>query len=137
MSRSSRQISLPFIRIDRKNRRPVYEQIFDGIREGILHGRLQPNDRLPATRLIAEELGVSRNIVVMAFEQLVMEGYIRSQSGSGSFVAAEVPVGMEAPKGRVGTREGRVSEFSGLIPRLDAHVTVGDEKKRLGGSFVD
>jgi len=88
MSRSSRQISLPFIRIDRAGARPVYEQLYEGMREAILNGRLQPNDRLPATRLIAEELGVSRNIVVIAFEQLLMEGYIRSKAGAGSFVEA-------------------------------------------------
>ncbi|MDO6434962.1 winged helix-turn-helix domain-containing protein [Flavitalea sp. BT771] len=87
MSRASRQLSLPFIRIDRKVRRPAYQQLYDGIRLAILEGRLRPGDRLPATRLIAEELGVSRNIVVMAFEQLGMEGYIRGKSGSGSFVA--------------------------------------------------
>lgn len=87
MSRASRQISLPFIRIDRKVRRPVYQQLYDGIRSAILEGKLRPGDRLPATRLIAEELGVSRNIVVMAFEQLGMEGYLQGKSGSGSFVA--------------------------------------------------
>lgn len=95
MGRSSRQISLPFIKIDRKAQRPVYEQLYEGIRSAILRGVLRPNDRLPATRLIAEELGVSRNIVVMAFEQLVMEGYVQSRSGSGSFVAAEIPAVME------------------------------------------
>jgi len=88
MSRISRQISLPFIRIDRRDARPVYEQLYEGMREAILNGRLQPNDRLPATRLIAEELGVSRNIVVIAFEQLLMEGFIRSKAGAGSFVEA-------------------------------------------------
>jgi len=82
MGRSSRQISLPFIKIDRKAQRPVYEQLYEGIRSAILQGLLRPNDRLPATRLIAEELGVSRNIVVMAFEQLVMEGYVQGRSGS-------------------------------------------------------
>jgi len=88
MSRISRQISLPFIRIDRRDARPVYEQLYEGVRQAILNGRLQPNDRLPATRLIAEELGVSRNIVVIAFEQLLMEGFIRSKAGAGSFVEA-------------------------------------------------
>jgi GntR family transcriptional regulator/MocR family aminotransferase len=109
MGRSSRQISLPFIKVDRKASRPVYEQLYEGIRAAILNGILRPNDRLPATRLIAEELGVSRNIVVMAFEQLGMEGYIQSRSGSGSFVAAEIPMGMEKAERGEGApeREGR------------------------------
>src|SRR5260370_14671934 len=91
MSKQSRQISLPFIRIDKKSARPLYEQLYDGIREAILKGYLQPNDRLPATRLIAEEWGISRNVVVLAFEQLILEGYLHSRSGSGGFVAGDIP----------------------------------------------
>jgi GntR family transcriptional regulator/MocR family aminotransferase len=98
MSRSSQQISLPFLRIDRKSARPVYEQLYLGMREAILSGRLRPNDRLPATRLIAEELGISRNIVVMAFEQLLMEGYIRSKSGAGSYVEAMETMELTPPE---------------------------------------
>jgi len=126
MGRSSRQISLPFIKIDRKAQRPVYEQLYEGIRAAILKGLLRPNDRLPSTRLIAEELGVSRNIVVMAFEQLGMEGYIQSRSGSGSFVAAEIPMGME--KAERGKREKKVvGEGNGLS---------GKGTQRLSGDFA-
>ncbi|HEY8969316.1 MAG TPA: PLP-dependent aminotransferase family protein [Puia sp.] len=114
MSRSSRQISLPFIRIDRKGVRPVYEQLYDGMREAILNGRLQPNDRLPATRLIAEELGVSRNIVVMAFGQLLMEGYIRSKAGAGSFVEA---MDTTPPAPRAGRRPLQGRPFEGEFVR--------------------
>ncbi len=122
MGRSSRQISLPFIKIDRRARRPLYEQLYEGIRAAILNGVLRPNDRLPATRLIAEEMGVSRNIVVIAFEQLVMEGYVQSRSGSGSFVAAEIPAGMEKA-----VRDKRGSDKK-EIPR--------DPSRRLSGHFV-
>jgi GntR family transcriptional regulator/MocR family aminotransferase len=107
MSRNARQISLPFLRIDRKGKRPIYEQLYQGMREAILNGRLQPNDRLPATRLIAEELGVSRNIVVIAFEQLLMEGYIRSRSGAGSFVQAMDATPSPPPAPRAGRRPGK------------------------------
>lgn len=120
MSRAARQISLPFIRIDRKGARPVYEQLYEGMREAILNGRLQPNDRLPATRLVAEELGVSRNIVVMAFEQLLMEGYIRSKAGAGSFVEAmdTIPPAPRAAH-RKASGVGSRPLDSGMARRLD------------------
>src|SRR5258708_5583583 len=120
MGRASRQISLPFIRIDRKSRRPLYEQLYDGIRRAILEGRLRPDDRLPATRLIAEELGVSRNIVVMAFEQLMMEGYIRGRRGSGSFVSGEM----------------RDKPTKPVVELLGEGRRKSDEERRLGGHFV-
>lgn len=104
MSKQSRQISLPFIRIDRGAVKPLYEQLYACIRDAILHGPLRSNDRLPASRLIAEELDISRNVVVMAFEQLALEGYIDSRSGSGSYVARNIPAG--AVPGRAsGSRE--------------------------------
>jgi len=145
MSRASRQLSLPFIRIDRKMRRPVYQQLYDGLREAILDGRLRPGDRLPATRLIAEELGVSRNIVVMAFEQLGMEGYIQGRSGSGSFVAEEIPEGMENRKeagrglrgGLTAEEEGGGKEVSGKR-KGGGKGSIGEgEGRRLKGDFVE
>jgi GntR family transcriptional regulator/MocR family aminotransferase len=47
--------------------------------------------RLPSTRALAAELGVSRNVIMMAFEQLRAEGYLESRVGSGSFVATTLP----------------------------------------------
>jgi GntR family transcriptional regulator / MocR family aminotransferase len=67
--------------------RPLYRAVTTALREAILDGRLLPGSRLPGTRTLARELGVSRIVVLAAFEQLAAEGYILSASGSGSRVA--------------------------------------------------
>ena len=70
---------------------PVYQQIYRALRAAILSGALPPHTRLSSTRGLAEETGVSRNTVVIAYEQLLAEGYIVGQLGSGTFVAPEIP----------------------------------------------
>ena len=55
---------------------PLFRQLYDGLRRGILDGTLAPGVRLPATRSLAGELGVSRNTVLNAYEQLLAEGYL-------------------------------------------------------------
>ena len=50
-------------------------------------GRLQPKDRVPATRALAKVLGVSRQVIVSAYEELVTTGHLRSRTGDGSYVA--------------------------------------------------
>ncbi|MGH1416205.1 MAG: PLP-dependent aminotransferase family protein [Pelagimonas sp.] len=74
--------------IDRRANVPVFEQICTGIRAAIISGDLVPGSRLPATRVFATELGLSRSTVVTAYEQLVAEGYLHSLQGSGYTVCA-------------------------------------------------
>jgi GntR family transcriptional regulator/MocR family aminotransferase len=61
------------------------------LREVILAGRLPPGARLPASRALAEEHGLSRNTVMAAYDQLFSEGFIEGRHGSGSFVSREIP----------------------------------------------
>ncbi len=58
------------------------------LRDAVRRGRPAPGERLPATRKLAEELGVSRNTVKAAYDQLVAEGYLTARQGSGTRVAA-------------------------------------------------
>jgi GntR family transcriptional regulator/MocR family aminotransferase len=67
--------------------RPLYRAVTTALREAILDGRLQAGSRLPGTRALARDLGVSRIVTVAAYEQLAAEGYIVSSAGSGSRVA--------------------------------------------------
>ena len=69
---------------------PLGRQIFAGLREAIVSGTLTPGDRLPSTRDLAEQLGVSRTIVLLAFEQLLAEGYVEGRRGSGTYVASGI-----------------------------------------------
>jgi GntR family transcriptional regulator/MocR family aminotransferase len=61
------------------------------LRDAILRGRLRPGNRLPPTRLLAAELGVSRTTILLAFDQLVDEGYLRGKVGSGTYVREDLP----------------------------------------------
>jgi GntR family transcriptional regulator/MocR family aminotransferase len=81
----------PVVTLDRRLGRPLNRQLYDGYREAILDGRLRPGQRLPSTRAVAEDLGVSRITAVMAFDQLVAEGYVESRVGAGSFVSTQLP----------------------------------------------
>lgn len=70
---------------------PLFRQIYLQLREAILERRLTPGRRLPSTRTLARELGVARNTVINAFEQLRAEGYLEGQVGSGTTVARDLP----------------------------------------------
>ncbi len=76
-----------WIPLDRTLDIPLKRQVYEYIRRLILHGELKAGEKLPATRECAVQLGISRNVVLEAFEQLLAEGYIVGQQGSGTFVA--------------------------------------------------
>ena len=78
------------IAVDRSSTRPLFQQVYDDLRERILSGALRPNSQLPPTRLFADELGLSRSTVTAAYDQLVSEGYATGRQGSGIFVC-ELP----------------------------------------------
>lgn len=70
---------------------PLHLRIYRALREAILTGRLAPGQRLPATRTLARELSVSRNVVLVAYEQLAAEGYAVARVGAGTTVASPLP----------------------------------------------
>ncbi len=70
---------------------PLHRQLYKKLREQILLGRLTPGGRMPSTRTLAADLRVSRNTVLYAFEQLAAEGYLQATTGSGTFVASDLP----------------------------------------------
>ncbi len=67
------------------------QAVFDRLRQGILAGTLPCGARLPPTRALAEELGVARQTVVLAYERLASEGYVRARTGSGTYVSPDLP----------------------------------------------
>lgn len=77
---------------------PAYRRLYEQIRDGILAGQLVAGSRLPATRNLAAETGVSRNTVLAAFDQLHAEGYLESRQGSGTYVARSLPETMLTPR---------------------------------------
>lgn len=83
-------------------------QIYEMIRQAILSGALPAGSKLPASRLLAQEVGISRNTVLYAYEQLLAEGYVTASVGSGTFVSQTMPdhSAQSARNGRIGTSEG-------------------------------
>lgn len=116
MSRSRRRAGpahLASIALDQGSAQPLNRQLYFAIREAILDARLQPGTRLPSTRALADDLAVSRNTVMAAFEQLFAEGYIEGRVGAGSFVSRELPeetlharAALVAGKGKGGSAPG-------------------------------
>jgi GntR family transcriptional regulator / MocR family aminotransferase len=87
----------PLVTIDRRSTRPLYRQLYEGYREAILEGRVRSGQRVPSTRALAADLGISRLTVLTAFEQLVAEGYFESRVGAGTLVARTLPQEVRAP----------------------------------------
>jgi GntR family transcriptional regulator/MocR family aminotransferase len=75
------------VALDRRSRVPLLRQIYVAMRDAILSGRLASGARLPTTRDLAADLGVSRTIVVLAYERLATEGYLVGRRSAGTFVA--------------------------------------------------
>jgi GntR family transcriptional regulator/MocR family aminotransferase len=100
------------IALDRRTQTPLQRQVYASIRQAILDGRLPPGTRLPASRTLAGDLGISRTTVVLAYESLLAEGYITGRGSAGSFVASLRP---DEPR----TRQARAAR-SAHDPSLDA-----------------
>ncbi len=71
--------------------RAILHALHRQLRAAILDGRLKPDLRLPATRVLAEALGVSRNTAVATYDLLLSEGYLVARPGSGTYVADVLP----------------------------------------------
>ena len=80
---------------------PAYRQLYERLRQSILSGQLGAGARLPASRHLASEAGLSRNTVLAAFGQLRAEGYLEGRRGSGTFVANVLPEQMLSPGGKL------------------------------------
>ncbi|MBI5030914.1 MAG: PLP-dependent aminotransferase family protein [Chloroflexi bacterium] len=91
MPKRSSFLTLAAIDLDRSEPTALHRQLYYRLSNAILTRRLVPGTRLPPTRALAAELGVARNTVVNAFEQLLAEGYIEGKVGSGTYVSHALP----------------------------------------------
>jgi GntR family transcriptional regulator / MocR family aminotransferase len=91
------------VRLDRTAGEPLRTQLEQTLRQAIQSGRLEAGERLPSSRRLAGELGISRGLVVDCYAQLQAEGYLITRSGSATRVAAgacavpEPPPAAETP----------------------------------------
>lgn len=75
-----------FISLEKSSSAPMYEQLYEGIKQAILKHQLAPNKKLPSKRQLADYLSISQTTVELAYNQLLAEGYIRSMPRVGYFV---------------------------------------------------
>jgi GntR family transcriptional regulator/MocR family aminotransferase len=81
----------PVIQIQRRSPNSLYSQVYEGYRKAIVEGCLRTGQRVPSTRVLAMELGISRMPVLNAYAQLLAEGYFESRVGSGTVVSKSLP----------------------------------------------
>ncbi|HLX57396.1 MAG TPA: PLP-dependent aminotransferase family protein [Ktedonobacteraceae bacterium] len=91
MPRRVQPIKRPEIRLDATLPMPLYKQLYERLRGAILTGQLERGTRLPSTRALASELGVARMTTALAYQQLILEGYLESRVGQGTMVARSLP----------------------------------------------
>src|SRR5213592_9751 len=85
-------IAFEMIRLDRTATELLHQQLYRQIRDELKSGRFSDSSsRLPSSRALAIDLGISRSTVTLAFSKLHAEGYLRSKPGSGTFVANLLP----------------------------------------------
>jgi GntR family transcriptional regulator / MocR family aminotransferase len=73
-----------------ENGEPLFRQVYVGLRKAILSGSLSAGERLPSTRDLAEQLGISRTVVVLAYDHLLAEGFAEGRRGSGTYVSSSL-----------------------------------------------
>jgi GntR family transcriptional regulator/MocR family aminotransferase len=110
------QFAIPLSR----NGEPLFRQAYRGLRQAILLGTLRAGERLPSTRDLAEQLHISRTVVLLAYDQLLAEGFVEGRGGSGTYVS-------ERLKGNAARREGvpakpRLSRFGAAAAASGAMV---------------
>lgn len=81
-------LSSQFLTIDTQSRKPIYEQLADGLKALIARGELREGVTLPPVRQLAADLGVNLNTVAVAYRQLQAEGLITVRHGSGAVVSS-------------------------------------------------
>ena len=95
------------ISLNYRDSRPIYEQIKDGLRKLIVTGAMQPDEKLPSVRALAQQLSINPNTIQRAYNELESEGYIYSVPGKGSFAS-----------GDTGAEEGRRQELKEKLREL-------------------
>lgn len=99
------------ISLNYRDSRPIYEQIRDGLRKLIVTGAMQPDEKLPSVRALAQQLSINPNTIQRAYNELESEGYIYSVPGKGSFAS-----------GDTGAEERRKQELLAQLRELTAEL---------------
>ena len=129
------------LQLDSHSRLSMYEQLYRYVKTKIIDGDFSPGERLPSTRLLAQNLGVSRNTVERAYDQLVSEGYIEARVGSGFRVSTIeglflLPRTAEEKKGREKKSEESLLVCDFTAGGIDEDSFPVDAWRRIGRSVL-
>jgi GntR family transcriptional regulator len=80
-----------FLTLQDNDKRPIYQQITDGIKDLIARGELREGMTLPSVRQVAGDLGVNLNTVAVAYRQLQDEGFVTVRHGAGAMISSRSP----------------------------------------------
>ena len=108
------------IHLDYRDPRPIYEQVYDALRNLIVTGVLTSGEKLPSVRELAGTLAINPNTIQRAYRELEADGYLCSVPGKGSFAS-----GSDAM--REAHRRELLERFAALRSELRA-AGVGDEE---------
>jgi GntR family transcriptional regulator/MocR family aminotransferase len=106
------------LQLDRGLSQPLRSQLEAGLRDAIRGGRLQAGERLPSSRGLARELGISRGLVQECYGQLLAEGYLASQAGSATRVAAGARPAPATPQPGPPPPPRLIADFRSGVPDL-------------------
>lgn len=120
---------LEFLGIEKSAGTPIYRQIEGQIRNAVLTGIIKPGLRLPASRVLARDLGVSRPTIVQVYEYLSFEGFLETRRGAGTYVSRVLPD--HIPQKTVQPSANDLREPSNLKPLSK----VGERFGQLGSQF--
>jgi GntR family transcriptional regulator/MocR family aminotransferase len=124
-------IAFELIRLDRRATEPLHEQLYRQIRDELKTGTFtNGGSRLPSSRTLAVDLGISRLTVSRAFSKLHAEGYLRSKARSGTFVANPLPESFLTADKFARHTAGRIRRGGSKAYRLVAHPTRVSERVR-------
>ena len=112
----------PVVAVDRKAPKPLHRQLYEGYRAAVLGGDMRAGQRVPSTRALSLELGISRIPILNAYAQLLAEGYFEARAGAGTFVSQSLPeqqrqdARQESAGSRLRPKSRTVSHRSLLLP---------------------
>ncbi|QTP61155.1 PLP-dependent aminotransferase family protein [Billgrantia antri] len=113
------------LELDKHSNRPLVEQLVESFKEWIESNGGGGGSRLPSIRHLAAEHGISRNVVIDAYERLVAHGLVRSRPGSGFYVAATAPTALAKVKPQSSQLEDVTNDMWSLFQADENHLKLG------------
>jgi len=106
------------LQLNPKSSEPLYQQLYRALRQKILSGVLDAGIKLPSTRGLSDRLGISRNTVAIAYDQLISEGYLEPSRGSGTYVSKQLPDDLMQTDGSQLRRKNESKQLHGELSNL-------------------